>query len=121
MKSIFLFGLAASALCAQTVQVYSEFAQINDAGEVIAPENPREILSPAVARNAFSTFQIAIQVPEGTKFLAYVGENPDNAAKVMLYRRRADKLVPSNCRTPANRRRSCGWICGWTRKHRCGA
>jgi len=94
MKSIFLFGLAASALCAQTVQVYSEFAQINDAGEVIAPENPREILSPAVARNAFSTFQIAIQVPEGTKFRAYVGENPDNAAKVMLYRRRADKLVP---------------------------
>ena len=94
MKSIFLFGLAASALCAQTVQVYSEFAQINDAGEVIAPENPREILSPAVARNAFSTFQIAIQVPEGTKFRAYVGENPDNAAKVMLYRRRADKLEP---------------------------
>ena len=76
------------------MQVYSEFAQINDAGEVVAPENPREILSPAVARNAFSSFQIAIQVPKGTKFLVYIGQNPDDAAKVTLYRRRAGKLEP---------------------------
>ncbi len=94
MKSILLFGLAAGALCAQNVQVYSEFAQINDAGEVLAPANPREILSPAVARNAFSSFQIAIQVPSGTKFLVYMGQNPEDAAKVTLYRRRADKLEP---------------------------
>lgn len=76
------------------MRVYSEFAQINDSGEVIAPANPREILSPAVARNAFSSFQIAIQVPKGTKFLVYVGQNPDDAAKVTLFRRRADKLEP---------------------------
>ncbi len=74
--------------------MYSEFAQINDAGEVVAPENPREILSPAVARNAFSSFQIAIQVPKGTKFLVYIGQNPDDAAKITLYRRRTDKLEP---------------------------
>ena len=94
MKSILLFGIAASALCAQTVQVYSEFAQLNDAGDVLAPANPREILSPAVARDAFSSFQIAIQVPKGTKFLLYVGQNPNDAAKVTLYRRRAGKLEP---------------------------
>jgi len=87
-----LLVLAGGAPCAQTVQVYSEFAQINDAGEVVAPENLREILSPAVARNAFSSFQLAIQVPKGVKFLVYVGQNPDDAAKVTLYRRRAGKL-----------------------------
>jgi hypothetical protein len=94
MKSILLLGLAAGALYAQNVQVYSEFAQLNDVGDVLAPANPREILSPAVARDAFSSFQIAIQVPKGTKFLVYVGQNPDDAAKVTLYRRRAGKLEP---------------------------
>jgi len=94
MKPAALLALTASALCAQTVRVYSEFAQINDAGEVLAPDNPREILSPAVARNAFSSFQIAIQVPKGTKFLVYMGQNPDDAAKVTLYRRRAGNLEP---------------------------
>ena len=59
-----------------------------------APESPREILSPAVARNAFSSFQLAIQVPSGVKFLIYIGQNPDNAAKVTLYRRDGGKLVP---------------------------
>jgi hypothetical protein len=92
MKPATLLALTAVAICAQNVQVYSEFAQIDDAGEVIAPANPREILSPAVARHAFSSFQIAIQVPQGTKFLIYMGQNPDDAAKVTLYRRHADKL-----------------------------
>jgi len=94
MKPAALLALTAGALCAQTVQVYSELAQLSDAGVVLAPESPREILSPAVARNAFSSFQIAIQVPKGTKFLVYMGQNPEDAAKVMLYRQRAEKLEP---------------------------
>ena len=94
MKWALLLGLAAASLLAQSVQVYSEFAQLNDAGEVVAPENPREVLSPAVPRNAFSSFQLAIQVPHGVKFLVYIGQNPDNAAKVTLYRRDGGKLVP---------------------------
>ena len=94
MKWALWLGLAAGFLSAQSVQVYSEFAQLNDAGEVMAPENPREILSPAVARNAFSSFQLAIQVPRGVKFVVYIGQNPDNAAKVTLYRRDGGKLVP---------------------------
>lgn len=94
MKWALLLGLAGGFLSGQSVQVYSEFAQLTDAGEVVAPENPREILSPAVARNAFSSFQLAIQVPRGVKFLVYIGQNPDNAAKVTLYRRDGSKLVP---------------------------
>src|SRR5712671_1249338 len=83
MRWAILLGLAANWLCAQNIQVYSEFAQLEDSGEVVAPENPREILSPAVARNAFSSFQLAIQVPRGAKFLVYIGQNPDNGAKVV--------------------------------------
>jgi hypothetical protein len=94
MKWALLLGLAGGFLSAQSVQVYSEFAQLNDAGEAVAPGNPREILSPAVARNAFSSFQLAIQVPRGVKFLIYIGQNPDSAAKVTLYRRDGGKLVP---------------------------
>lgn len=94
MRRAFLLGIAAASLCAQSVQVYSEFVQLNDGGEAVAPENPREILSPAVARNAFSSFQLAIQVPQGVKFLVYIGKNPDDAAKVTLYRRSGGKLKP---------------------------
>ena len=94
MKWALLLGLTVSALSAQSVQVYSEFAQLNDAGEVVAPENPREILSPAAARNAFSSFQIAIQVPRGAQYLLYIGQNPDNAAKITLYRRTRSKFEP---------------------------
>jgi len=94
MKWALLLGFAGGFLFGQSIQVYSEFAQLTDAGEVVAPENPREILSPAVARNAFSSFQLAIQVPRGVKFQVYIGQNPDNAAKVTLYRRGGQKLVP---------------------------
>jgi hypothetical protein len=94
MKWALLLGLAAASICAQSVQVYSEFAQLNDAGEAVVPENPREILSPAVARNAFSSFQLAIQVAQDVKFLVYIGQNPDNAVKVTLYRHNGGKLEP---------------------------
>ena len=94
MRSVILLGMAAASAFAQNVQVYSEFAQLDDAGEVAAPENPREILSPAVARNAFSSFQLAIQVSPGTKFAVFIGQNPENAVKVTLYRRTSAKLEP---------------------------
>jgi hypothetical protein len=92
MKCVLMLGLIAAAAGAQSVQVYSEFARIGDSGDAIAPESPREILSPAIARNAFSSFQIAIQVPKGTKFQLFMGQNPEGALSVMLYRRAGEKL-----------------------------
>ena len=92
MRWAILLGLGASWVGAQNIQVYSEFAQLEDSGKVVAPENPREILSPAVARNAFSSFQVAIQVSPGTKFAVYIGQNPESAVKVTLYRRASSKL-----------------------------
>jgi len=76
------------------VQVYSEFARFNERGEAIAPENPREILSPAILRNGFSSFQIVLQAPPGVKFQLFMGQNPQGALNVTLYRRSGDKLDP---------------------------
>ena len=81
-----------SAIWAQPLRVYSEFAQIDATGKVIAPAEPREILSPAIARNAFSSFQVVVDVPRGTPYQLYVAQNPENAVEVTLYRENGDKL-----------------------------
>jgi hypothetical protein len=81
---------------AQPLRVYSEFAQIetkpDTAGKVTAPAEPREILSPAIARNAFSSFQVVVDVPRGTPYQLYIAQNPENAVEVTLYRENGDKL-----------------------------
>lgn len=89
-----MLGLIAATAGAQSVQVYSEFAKLKDTGDAVAPENPREILSPAIGRNAFTSFQIAIQVPQGAKFQLFMGQNPQAALGVTLYRRAGEKLQP---------------------------
>jgi hypothetical protein len=86
-----LAALGAGAAHAQ-IQVYSEFAQIDAKGEVTAPESPREILSPAIARNAFTSFQVVIRVPDGTPWRLYIGQNPPDAVQVTLYRQNAAGL-----------------------------
>jgi hypothetical protein len=74
------------------MRVYSEFAKIDTTGKVTAPAEPREILSPAIARNAFSSFQVVVDVPKGTPYQLYVAQNPDNAVEVTLYRENGDTL-----------------------------
>jgi hypothetical protein len=74
-------------LSAQPVSVYTDLAEIGTDGNVIAPDSPREILSPAIPRNGFASFQIAVQVPEGKEFELHMGLNPEKAVKVTLYRR----------------------------------
>jgi len=84
--------VAALPLTAQSLRVYSDLARIDSTGEVTAPAQPREILSPAIVRNGFTSFQIVVQVKSGTPYWLYVGENPDNAVKVTLYREAGDRL-----------------------------
>jgi hypothetical protein len=86
--------LAAASLIAQWLQVYSEFVKFNPQGEAIAPAVPREILSPALVRNGFTSFQIAVRVDPGTPYSLVVGENPEDAVKATVYRERGDKLEP---------------------------
>jgi hypothetical protein len=82
------------ALGAQPLSVYSEFARIDAAGRVVSPESPREILSPALARNAFTSFQIVVEVPADKSYFLHVGQNPENAVKVTMYRETGDRLDP---------------------------
>lgn len=93
-----MLSVFAVAACGQTVQVYSEFARLSESGDPISPMEPREILSPALVRNAFTSFQIAVQVAptqgKATMFHLYMGQNPEGALKVTVYRRAGDKLEP---------------------------
>ncbi len=89
-----LLLLTALPLPSQSLHVYSEFAKIGETGEVVEPEHPREILSPAIARNAFTSFQVVVQVPKGTRYTLYIGQNPEDAVRVTLYRESGDRLDP---------------------------
>src|ERR1041385_4727377 len=80
-RAVLLFAglLAAAFLRAQSVEVYSEFQRPDPLGAIVAAdraESPREILSPAVARNGFASFHIAVSVPLQTNYFLYVVTNP---------------------------------------------
>jgi len=86
----------AGALAAQSVDIYSEFSRFDPFGEIIAADRggqPREILSPAVARNAWASFHVVISAPPGTTYLLYVAPNPLNACHVALYKEHFEKTA----------------------------
>jgi hypothetical protein len=88
-----LLVLLSLPMAAQPLMVYSEFARIDAKGKVTAPAMPREILSPALARNAWESFQIVVEPYDGAlPWQLYVAQNPDNAVGVTLYRESGDKL-----------------------------
>jgi hypothetical protein len=70
---------------------------------------PREILSPAMARNGHLSMHVVITAPAGTNYLLYTGSNPPDIVQVRLYREHfsrcgadgycPDWLTPQN--TPA--------------------
>ena len=79
---------------AQPLQVFSEFARIDAAGKVTAPESPREILSPAIGRNAYSSFQVVVEASAEKEWWLHIGQNPEDAVRVTMYRESGDKLEP---------------------------
>lgn len=89
-----LAAFFASCLFSQSLNVYSEFARIDASGAVLAPENPREILSPMLVRNGFTSFQISVQAKPGEPYKLFIGLNPADAVKVTVYRESADRLDP---------------------------
>lgn len=90
----FALLLLSTPLIAQSLRVYSEFAQIDAKGEVTAPAEPREILSPAIVRNGFTSFQIVVQVEPRTRYQLHIGENPEHAVRVTAYRESGEELEP---------------------------
>jgi hypothetical protein len=90
--------LLGSLATAQTLQVFSEFSRIGPDGQVVAGDRggtPREILSPALPRNGFSSFQIVIRLPAGTPYRLFLGQNPESLISVSLYRPRFERGIPT--------------------------
>ena len=87
--SILIGALAATALGAQSLEIYSEFQRVDPFGSIVAvdrAEHPREILSPAAARNGYASFHVVVSVPPNTNYLLYVVTNPLDACRVALYK-----------------------------------
>ena len=81
--------MAAGRLTAQTVEIYSEFQRVDPFGELVRADRgakPREILSPAVARNAWASYHVVVSAPPNTTYLLYFATNPLNACEVKMYR-----------------------------------
>ena len=78
----------------EPLRVYSEFARFQATGDVATPADPREILSPALVRNGFTSFQIAVRVDPGTAYSLVVGQNPEDAVKVTVFREADGELEP---------------------------
>lgn len=86
--------LAPVSLWAQSVRVLSEFKRVDPTGEILpedATGSTREVLSPAVPRNAFSSFRIVTEVPRGIPSWLYIGVNPENSVRVTLYKEAWEK------------------------------
>ncbi len=82
-------ALTATALRAQSLEIYSEFQRVDPFGSIVAvdrAEHPREILSPAVPRNGYASFHVVVSVPPKTNYLLYVVTNPLDACRVALYK-----------------------------------
>ena len=81
--------LTAVRLAAQTLEVHSEFLRVNPLGEILPVDldpKPREILSPAVVRNGFASFQIVVRSPRPTSFFLFVDTNPPNVFRTSIYK-----------------------------------
>jgi len=84
-----LLGIAASACRAQEIHIYSEFERFDPFGNPVAADRdmtPREILSPAMARNGHLSVHVVITGPSGTNYFLYVASNPPDILEIRLYR-----------------------------------
>ena len=89
-----LLAFASVLLPAQSLELYSEFQRVDPFGNIVKSdraEPPREILSPAMARNGSASFHVVVSVPPRMSYFLYVVTNPVNACRVALYKERFTK------------------------------
>src|SRR5438093_1305183 len=92
---VMALALAGWLLPAQSLEIYSEFQRVDPFGRIVAAdraETPREILSPAVARNGFASFHVAVSVPPPANYFLYVVTNPVSACRIALYKEHFVKI-----------------------------
>ena len=94
------FAVVAPA-AAHDLRVYSEFTRIDPFGSVVHADrgaDPREILSPAIPRNAATGFHVVVSGEPGESFTLHAGQNPENAVRITVYResytRVGDEWIP---------------------------
>jgi hypothetical protein len=81
--------IAVVPVCAIELRIYSEFQRVDPMGAIVAQDRaaaPREILSPAVVRNAFASFQVIVTAPANTFYFLSVQTNPPGIFEIKLYR-----------------------------------
>ena len=90
-----VFGVILLAHCAifaaqaQEIRIYSEFERFDPFANPVAADRdmvPREILSPAIARNGHLSVHVVITAPAGTNYFLYAGTNPPDILQVRIYR-----------------------------------
>lgn len=72
-----------------SLKILSQFQRVDPFGTIVSADrspDPREILSPAVPRNAYATFHVALTLPFGKDYLLYAVANPPAACRVELYK-----------------------------------
>jgi hypothetical protein len=87
-----LRAVGMAAVCGLTVlaqvSVVTEFQRIDPFGETVREDrqdSQREVLSPAVPRNAISSFRVVVELPPGKSYYLYAGLNPEDAVTVKVY------------------------------------
>jgi hypothetical protein len=98
LKSVLLLLLGAGPLAAQSLQIFSEFQRIDPYGRILSIDrspSPRELISPAAARNSFVSFHVAVSVPPGQSYFLYTQSNPPGILKLQLYK---EQFVKDNGR-----------------------
>jgi hypothetical protein len=93
-RPVLLLAFAAALLPAQSLELYSEFQRVDPFGNIVKSdraESPREILSPAMARNGSASFHVVVSGPPRMSYFLYVVTNPVNACRVALYKERFTK------------------------------
>jgi hypothetical protein len=86
---LFALGLQAQDI---DLRLYSEFQRVNASGEVIEPEGsapPQEIISPAVVRNGFTTFQVVVTARPRILYWFAIQTNPSDFFRIKLYKEQA--------------------------------
>src|SRR6267142_3852521 len=83
-----LFVVLTGPVLAQSLRVVSEFQRFDPFGDIVPVDHtakPREILSPALARNAFASFHVIVTIPERDPFFLFVQTNPADVFQISLY------------------------------------
>ncbi|MFN7923194.1 MAG: hypothetical protein U0Q16_24040 [Bryobacteraceae bacterium] len=84
-----LVMVAVPAAMRAQVDVYSEFRRPGPDGAIVKQDRagtPREILSPAVARNGSASVFVVVNAAPGAKVTLYVGSNPEGMIQGTIYR-----------------------------------